>query len=645
MSKVYFLLSIIIIVMSCSGSADTIPANHSSIEYTGRINFANTLAPEFSYSGVSIRACFTGTSVSVIFDDSKGQNYYYAIIDGLVLDKLHVTTGKKVYKLADNLTNTTHEIEIFKLTEQEFGKTTFYGFVLDNGATLTQIETKREKFIEYIGNSITCGYGNEGKNGETFGPTTENHYLTYAALTSRNFNARHMAVSKSGIGVYRNYNGPVNGNPDCMANLYTRVFLTDENPKYSFNITPDLVCINLGTNDFSVNKGDTALYISNYLRLIDTIQTKYTNPEIVCLAGPMLSPTDLVKVRKCLQFVADSATKKGKGNVWFFEMSAQGQLGYAIDYHPTIAQHKKNALELTAFIKQLKNWTINPLPLNAKTIDTKHVEVEFNTGLNTNVDGIDGFKITANNVEVNINSVIVNPDNNNLLIIELQAPVNINEQLKLFYTGSKLVSNEMVQVSIINSFIVQNTLTATSLTDAVANTKGLTVLLTVNKNVDQNIDINGISVETAHGKVNVDSFKVSGKIITLFVANKIFKGDSVFVSYTGTGIYGIDGVPLQNFSRFVVYNVSEYTNINISPAFDATIYPNPNKTRKFNYNLHNYNNNTTVLVINSEGKIVFTKHKLQPKGQLNIDSSMSAGVYIFRFVNSNETVNKTIIFE
>ena len=108
--------------------------------------------------------------------------------------------------------------------------------MLDKGSSLVPIKNKRGKLIEYIGNSITCGYGNEGGMGQTFCAETENHYMTYAAITSRNFNARHFAVCRSGIGIYRNWDGPEDGNDDCMTNLYSRIFLYDEAPLY--NLVP-----------------------------------------------------------------------------------------------------------------------------------------------------------------------------------------------------------------------------------------------------------------------------------------------------------------------------------------------------------------------------------------------------------------------
>jgi hypothetical protein len=357
MKKLLLFLLMIPSTLCYAGSSDTISANNKLIEYTGRIDFSNPESPEFSYSGVSIRACFTGTSIAMIMDDNVGKNYYNLILDGKLLDTVNIAVGKRLYKIADGLENKTHEIEIFKRTEEMFGKTRFFGFVVDKGSSLTTITNKRTRLIEYIGNSITCGYGNEGTLGGTFGPTTENHYMTYAAITSRNFNARHLAVCKSGIGIYRNYNGPVEGNKDCMTNIYTRVFLRDDQPRYSFSEKPDLICIDLGTNDFSTNGCDSAKFVNNYFRLIDTIQSEYLKPDIICLLGPMLTDPVLTKVRNCLKYIAITANMKGKGNVRFFEMSQQsGSTGIGIDYHPTVAQHKKNSMELTGFIKSFKGW-------------------------------------------------------------------------------------------------------------------------------------------------------------------------------------------------------------------------------------------------------------------------------------------------
>lgn len=457
MKTLLLLFCLVCSTLSFAGSLTTISANNNLIEYTGRIDFANPNAPTFSYSGVSIRACFTGTSLAIIMDDNVGDNYYNLILDGQLLDTLKITKGKKTYKIAEGLVNKIHEIEVFKRTEEMFGKTQFLGFVIDGKSALVPIINKREKLIEFIGNSITCGYGNEGVNGGKFGPTTENHYMTYAAITSRNFNARHLAVCKSGIGIFRNWDGPAEGNDQNMTTNYTRTYIWDENPKYSFSDTPDLVCIDLGTNDFSTTGGDSARYVNNYFRLIDTIQSKYSKPEIVCLLGPMMSDPVLSNVRRYLKFIADSANRKMNGKVSFFEMSQQtGSLG--IDSHPTVAQNQKNGAELTNYISALKGWKICPLIVNASLNKANEITVEFNTPIADSLNDFSGFKVLVNNKKYAISSASLDVSNNKILNVKLKKSIDPQKTVTLSYASGIISSTDMIPVGTINKFRVDKRL-------------------------------------------------------------------------------------------------------------------------------------------------------------------------------------------
>lgn len=650
MRNLIFLLGIVQTTFSFAGTIDTIPANDPLIEYTGRIDFSDLEAPRFSYSGVSIRASFTGTSIAVIMDDDVGQNYYNVILDGQLLDTLGITTGKKTYSIADGLENTTHEIELFKRTELTFGKTRFYGFVVDEGESLTTITNERDKLIEYIGNSITCGYGNEGTNGETFGPTTENHYMTYAAFTSRNFNARHLAVCRSGIGVYRNYNGPAAGNTDCMTNYYTRVFLYDENPKYDFADKPDLVCINLGTNDFSVNGGDSALYVSNYFRLIDTIQAKYTMPDIICLLGPMISGLTLSNVRRYLEFIADSASKKGKGNVYFFEMSAQtGDLGLGIDWHPTVAQHERNAMELTSYIQSIKDWKINPLVIDANLTETRHIQLEFNTIIIDSTNNYEGFTVFGDDQEYTIDYVYRDSTDNNILHIGLQQSIQIGEDINLRYTPGTIQSEDSVWVGAIN-ISVQNNLTETKITKAASNSDGTRIIFTCNKKLRESHSTGGLSlVKKSQESIQIDSSSIQNIQLTLFLKNVISRGDTIFADYTGSEILGIDDVPLTNFENLQIENKSTYLSIQESGINSFNIYPNPNNSGVFNYQIDKLTNineaEATYEVINLNGKSLLKGFITENVGQIDLRGKLSEGIYFIKFTLDDVVIAKSIILE
>jgi len=464
MKKIYVLFLFILTLSTGStmaGVSDTIKADNPLIEYTGRIDFSNPLTPKFSYSGVSVRACFQGTSVSVLLNDEGSSNEYYVIVDH-VIKRIKVSRGLTLYPVAAGLTNTVHEIELFRLTELTFGKTSFYGFVVDKGKSTVTIPDKRTQIIEYVGNSITCGYGNEGVLGGKYGPTTQNHYLTYAAYTSRNFNARHLAVCRSGIGIYRNYGDSTTGSKNCMPNNYSRTFLYDASPVYDFKLKPDLICIDLGTNDFSnSNNGfvvDTTRYIRNYISFIDTLQRRNRNADILVLLGPMLSDPTLSTVRRCLHYIVDTANKKNQGKVYFFEMSQQrGNMG--IDCHPTVSQHLKNGLELSNYIKQIKGWKIMTLALNAYTLKANEIVVNFNTGVPGN--GKVKYNVLAVGKRIGIKKVYRDLNDTTRLHIVLKENIKMNQEVSISYTPGNTGSIDSIKPGRISCMMGTNDLTET----------------------------------------------------------------------------------------------------------------------------------------------------------------------------------------
>jgi hypothetical protein len=494
----------------------TIPANNPLIEYTGRIDFSDSLAPAFAYSGVSVRAFFQGTRISILLNDEGTSNYFDVIIDKSITSVLQTHSGLYNYEIATGLQDTVHEIEVFKRTELIFGKTKFCGFNLDDGKGLVPISDNRPLLIEFIGNSITCGYGNEGIMGkDVFGPSTENHYLTYAAIASRSFNARHLAVCYSGIGIYRNYGGPAEGNTNCMPNNYQGLFFNTGNPKYNFAKKPDILCIDLGTNDFSTNGGDSAKFVSTYLKFIDTIQIKNSGGDIVCLMGPMMNGSLLDRFRRYMHVIADSANAKNHGSVSFFEMSQQlGDLGYGIDSHPSVAQHIKNARELIDYISQLKDWKIRPLAVYAYTKNVDEIKLSFNTEVVDSSQNFNGFSVYADNALIGIDKIYNDTSDKSKLHLILTRNIEANQKVMITYTPGTVKSLQDVMLEKISGLGVINTFveTATQLVDA----RSFSIYPNPSGNRVLSYKIKDFSIK----KLAVELFDMSGRlIITSFLTN------------------------------------------------------------------------------------------------------------------------------
>ena len=336
-----------------------VPPTDEHIQYVGRICFDNPMRPRFTFPGTQINARFTGTSLKMIAKPKSG--YFMAQIDEAEPFKVaFMGEQDSVVTLATALPKGEHTVRLMYTIEGYELKPDFRGFVLDADGILLDAPALPERRIEFIGNSITCGYGNESINGnDPFEYETENHYLTYAQQTCRNLKAMAYVVARSGIGVYRSYNGPKEGTPDnVMTTEYEYTNLYDRSEQWDFSrYQPQVVCINLGTNDLSTNNYDVELLKQAYKKFLKQVRQHNPKAKIVYLCGSMLKDEELQIATRLLNEVAEEARKEGDTQVYRFDFTPQtGDILYGASYHPSLYQHQKMAGELTAYLRSLMQW-------------------------------------------------------------------------------------------------------------------------------------------------------------------------------------------------------------------------------------------------------------------------------------------------
>ena len=173
---------------------------------------------------------------------------------------------------------------------------------------------------------------------------------------------------------------PMTGSAENMPWQYEYTLFNKHDEKWDFaKYQPQLVCINLGTNDFSTDNYDIQLYEKNYRMFLTTVRSKYPDAKIVLLTGPMLGNKESSEQRAVLDRICADANKSGftlvnkmvvdkKGKIkkakkqgdkeiYRFDFSFQrGDLGYGASWHPSKLQHQKMAKELLPFLKNLMNW-------------------------------------------------------------------------------------------------------------------------------------------------------------------------------------------------------------------------------------------------------------------------------------------------
>ena len=328
----------------------------TNIQYIGRIDYSDPMHLAFTYPGVQIRTGFTGTSLDMMCKIQSG--YFMVEIDGGEPFKVSFL-GNTIVKLADDLEDGTHQVVATYVNEGYERQPEFHGFFVNRGETLAPATNVPTRKIEFIGNSITCGYGIEAQSpDEPYQDETANYYYTYAAQAARRLNAQAVVVARSGIGVYRSYNGPQTGDAVNINTEYPYTLLYNNKVEWDFTrYTPDVVCINLGTNDVSTKGADSKLLLDGFKQLYHQIRSHYPKAKIVLLSGCMMTGEGLKMAKDAMDGTVAYAETQGDKQVYRFDFPPQdGSLGIGLHGHPTLRQHTKMADELTAYLKELMKW-------------------------------------------------------------------------------------------------------------------------------------------------------------------------------------------------------------------------------------------------------------------------------------------------
>lgn len=334
-----------------------IPASHHHIQYTGRIDFSTPDAPVFSWPGTMIRTGFTGRSLALVMDDHYGMNYFNVFLDQDWENPIVIKgeKGRKTYLIADNLTDGEHLLTLTKRTEGEEGATTFYGILLAEDGELTAPPPRPERRIEFFGDSITSGMGNEApEDGPDDNKAEKNNFLAYGAITARNLNAEYVSTSQSGVGLMASF---VNF---TMQEFYDQLSAINNNDSvWDFSRwTPHVVVINLFQNDSALveqrlNPVPTdEQRVAVYYDFIKRIRSHYPEAFIVCTLGTM----DAAKPGSPWPDYIHAAVEQWKTetaderiDVMIFEFKGFYK-------HPRVHHHQENAEVLTAFIKEKMDW-------------------------------------------------------------------------------------------------------------------------------------------------------------------------------------------------------------------------------------------------------------------------------------------------
>ncbi len=334
----------------------SISATDPRIRYTGRIDWRDPARPAFDWPAVTIEAAFEGTTLAVLIED--GQNSYNVLIDGQQ-SVLQTLPGVNRYVLAEGLADGRHTFRMVKRTETFYGTPVFLGFELDADRDLAAPAPAPDRRIEFIGDSITAGYGSEGVSPTcTFSKETENAELTYAAMVAKDLGAAYTIVAVSGVGIVRNYNTANKMSPGTMLSYYEQTTTDRDSAAWDFSRwIPKAVVINLGTNDFSTAPHPAGeVFMQGYTELIIKIRNRYPDAHIFAIAGPIMVDPAEDTIRSVVTQMREVLKDE---RVHFVKIENNLELSgvdYGCDWHPNASGHRKIADQLIPHIRQEMNW-------------------------------------------------------------------------------------------------------------------------------------------------------------------------------------------------------------------------------------------------------------------------------------------------
>lgn len=324
--------------------------NDSMIRYTGRVHVTASAA-YFDWADVQIEFRTDANQVELLFNDPR--NDYNLFIDGRFA-KVLTSTAAKVSHLV-TLGAGDHHVTITKRTGPNFGSGQFLGMKLPSDAQLIALPPAPNRRIEFIGDSWTVGYGNEGPGlncGGVLRPY-ENSYLSFAPITARTLNAQSHSIAISGFGAVRNYGDANSTSPKPMPLYYNRTLMEREDLLWNFQSwVPNAVVIKLGTNDHSTQPEPSAeMFIQGIHGLVKQVTTAYGRVPIFLVADDSL-PQVVARMQSATQQQRD----QGNNQVYFVQLTSPPQSQLGCDWHPLVMAHEAMADELITAIKPVLGW-------------------------------------------------------------------------------------------------------------------------------------------------------------------------------------------------------------------------------------------------------------------------------------------------
>lgn len=304
----------------------------------------------YQWPSARFEAAFAGEAV--LFKVGAGDQILHLSIDGAPVGRL-VKPAPGLYRI-EGLANGRHLVAASVVNEMQAAPARFGGFFLEGGRALPLAAPRRQ--IEFIGDSHSVGYGDASEvracPGDGVWMTTDNS-IAFGPLTAQRYGADRQVNAISGRGIVRNFDGMAG---DTLPLAWPKALLGAAPAYANDDWRPQVVVINLGTNDFStpLKSGERwadrqALrddYVATYARFVGEIRARQPQAFVILLAPPSAENEIAAQVDR----VADSLKAQGETRLAVIPVGEMELT--ACDWHPSARDQQGVAAKLSAFLDQ-----------------------------------------------------------------------------------------------------------------------------------------------------------------------------------------------------------------------------------------------------------------------------------------------------
>ncbi|OUS25651.1 hypothetical protein A9Q99_20930 [Gammaproteobacteria bacterium 45_16_T64] len=347
--KIASVILIALPLLSCKSSTFLSPTD-SYINYDGRVHLTEEFA-EFGWAGTQIRFKVSSSEVAIKLSD--GNNDYNVIIDNEFHSIISTTYDNNRYVIP--LEAGVHSVAITKRNGPNFGSAVFEGIELAPGSWVYPADADPSHKIEFIGDSWTVGYGNEGPSLQcgSYRPY-ENSFNSFASIAARQLNAEAHLIAITGRGLVRNYGDDNTTSERPMPFYYNRTIKDRTDVPWGFDQwKPDAIVVKLGTNDHTTAPVPSDDEFSNgYSDFIETIEAVNGRVPIFLVADEDSGILNSNRIQAVVQAQRDG----GKNNIHYVLLPGPTEDQLGCDYHPLVTSHQVMADVLASEMQNILQW-------------------------------------------------------------------------------------------------------------------------------------------------------------------------------------------------------------------------------------------------------------------------------------------------